>query len=225
MRINSCLKTIHSIRTFPLKSVRIHILLLFLFFTTFLAAQETLVVGQVVNSSDKTPIPGVNISFKNSQVTAQTNEEGYFVIRTTGRQNTLVFSCVGYKKLEIKVKPGEGAGVQIEMNEEDTLLREAFIIPGVNPAIDLMRKVRLAKKRNDVSRQKGFNAQSTEQILVLLSKINQRSLSKRIFDQLKKGDLSHTDSALVLPLYMTENKYRLTESEKKLLSKNVFSSP
>ncbi|MDP4239274.1 MAG: DUF5686 family protein, partial [Bacteroidota bacterium] len=47
----------------------------------------------------------------------------------------------------------------------------------------------------------------------------------RIFDQLKKGDLSHTDSALVLPLYMTENKYRLTESEKKLLSKNVFSSP
>lgn len=155
----------------------------------------------------------------------QTNEEGYFLIRYSGKESVLIFSSVGYKKKEIKIKPGQSVGMQVEMTEENTLLQEAFAIPGINPAIDLMKKVRMMRKINDVSRQTGFKAQSTEQNLVLLSKINQRSLSKRIFDQLKKGNISNADSSLILPLYMAESKFLLTSTDKKELSKNIFSSP
>ncbi len=200
-------------------------LITLLFASGFVSAQETVVVGQVLNIVDKAPISSVNIYFKNSPRVVQTNEEGYFLIRYTGKESTLIFSSVGYKKQELKIKPGQSVGVQVEMREENTLLREALVIPGVNPAIDLMKKVRLLKKENDVSRQKGFNAESTEQNLVLLSKINQRTLSKRIFNQLKKGNISNKDSSLVIPLYMAENKYQLTNIDKKQVSKNIYSSP
>lgn len=190
-----------------------------------LSAQETTVVGQVLNIADKSPLTQVNIYFKNTEKAFQTDDEGYFLIRYTGKESVLIFSSVGFKKKEIRIKPGQSVGVQVEMEEESTLLQEAFIIPGVNPAIDLMKKVRFMRKANDISRKTGFKAQSTEQNLVLLSKINQRSLNKRLFDQLKKGNISKADSSLILPLYMAETKFRLTSTDKKELSKNIFSSP
>ena len=198
---------------------------MFLLFTYGVNAQETLVVGQVLSSTDQSPLPGVNISFKNSQTSAQSNEEGYFMIRTMEKQSTLVFTSIGYKRHEIKIKPGKSVGIQVEMDEDNTLLREIFVIPGSNPAIEMMKKVRLLKRVNDISLHKGFKTLSTEQNLVLLSKINQRSMNKRIFDQLKKGKLSGTDSSMVIPLYMVEKKYQITSTEKKQLSTKTFSSP
>jgi len=205
------------------KTVFINILLLL--FTQSITAQETVVVGQVLNSSDQSPIPSVSISFKNTQLSTQANEDGYFLIRTNGKQTTLVFSSIGYKSKEIRIKPGQSVGMQVVLEEENTLLQEVFVIPGSNPAIDILKKVKLLKKTNDISRQTGFEAQSTEQNLVLLSKVNQRSISKQIFEQLKKGQISGTDSSLVIPLYMTEKKYQITSTDKKQLSNKTFSSP
>jgi len=196
-----------------------------LFVSASLFAEETVAVGQVLNSVDNTPIPSVNIYFKNTSIAVQSNEEGYFLIRTTGKETTLVFSSIGYKQREIKLKSGQSVGLEIKMDEENTLLQEVFIIPGANPAMQWMKKVRLLKNVNDLSKQAGFSAKSTEQNMVLLSKISQRGINKRLFDQLKKGNLSNTDSLLVIPLYMAENKYQLTDTDKKQLSKNIFSSP
>ena len=200
-------------------------LITMLFASSFSSAQETLVVGQVVNIATKRPIPWVNIQLKNTDKVVQSNEDGYFLIRHTGKESRLIFSSIGYKKRELKIVPGQSIGTQVEMEEENTLLQEAFVIPGVNPAHDLMRKVRWMRRSNDISRQPGYNVQSTEQNLVLLSKINHRSVNKKIFDQLKQGNISNTDSSLVVPLYMVESKYQVTNTDKKQLSRNIFSSP
>jgi len=225
MNRNYSKNTNPKIRTFEFKNVFITLLLLLLVLTCGIHAQETLVVGQVLSGTDQSPLPYVNISFKNSQTGVQSNEEGYFMIRSTEKQNTLVFTSVGFKKHEIRIKPGKSVGLQVELDEENTLLREVFVIPGSNPAIEMLKKVRLLRKVNDISLHKGFKTLSTEQNLVLLSKINQRSMNKRIFDQLKKGKLTGTDSSMVIPLYMAEKKYQITSTEKKQLSTKIFSSP
>ncbi len=201
------------------------LLIILLFVSSFAKAEETIVVGQILNKADKSPISQVNISFKNSDKVTQSNEEGYFMIRYSGKESQLNFSSIGFKKAKIRVKPGQSVGIQIELEEENTLLQEAFIIPGANPALELMKKVRLMRKVNDSSQHQNFSAESTEQNLVLLSKINQRTISKQIFDQFKMGNLSKTDSSLVLPLYMAETKFRLTSKQKQEISKNIFSSP
>lgn len=189
-----------------------------------LYAQETVVVGQVLNSLDKTPVPDVNIFFRNSQTGVKSNDEGYFMIRTTRNDAVLVFSSIGYKPREIKIKPGQSVGVNVELHEENTLLKEVFVVPGTNPALDLMRKVRLMKKGNDVTKHSTFTAQSSVQKVILLSRVNERLSNKRLFEQLKKGSLSQSDSMLILPLFMDENKYQIRADERKRLSTNLFSS-
>lgn len=191
---------------------------------SMLLAQETLAVGQVVNIADKSPVENVNVYFKNTNTGVKTNAEGYFMLRTTGNETTLVFSCVGYVRKEIKLKIGQSIGMQVELREENTMLQEVFIVPGANPALELMRRVRLAKSHNDLSSQAEYSSQRTEQNLVLLSKLNQRSINKRIYEQLTKGALSSNDSLLTIPLYMDENTYELTALGKKLIAANKFSS-
>ena len=198
--------------------------LLLMVATGLLNAQETLAVGQVLNALDKSPIPDVNIFFKNTDIGVKSNEEGYFMVRTQGKETTVVFSCVGYRRKEMKLKLGQSVGVQVELQEENNQLEEVFVVPGSNPAMDLMKRVRLQKKVNDVTRNPSFSSKRSEQNLVLLGKINQRSVNKRIFEQLSKGAVSQIDSSLTLPLYMAENRYILSSGAKKEETKNIFSS-
>jgi len=182
-------------------------------------------VGQILNRADKSPIAAVNIFFKNTEIGVQSNEEGYFKISTSGKETTLVFTSIGYKDHEIKLKQGQAVGVEVQLDEDNTLLQEVFVTPGSNPALDWIKKIRLTKNANDLSRQARFKAKSKEQNLVLLSKFNQRSLNKKIYEQLKKGTLNQADTSLVLPLYMSENTYQLVGNDRQLLHKDIFSSP
>ena len=120
---------------------------LLLFFVLSLSAQETIVVGQVFNKYDRTPLESVSIFFKGSNVHTQTNEEGYFQIRNQGNESVLVFSLIGYVKEEIKVKPGESVGLEMLLEEKENMLGELFVKPGANPANDLMKNVRENRKK------------------------------------------------------------------------------
>ncbi len=200
------------------------ILLTEVLFVAGLQAQETIVVGQVIDKYDKHPLSSVSIYFKGTSVGTTSNEEGYFLLRHTGKENILVFSAIGYKKTEIKIKPGSNIGLTVEMEESNTLLQEVFVLPGANPALDLMRKVRLLRKVNDETKLPHYEVLATEQNAIFLSRSQHRSISKQIFLQLQEGNLLSSDSSLLVPLYMDEIKYQLTSTAKTELSKKIFSS-
>ncbi len=188
-----------------------------------LSAQETIVIGQVLDES-RNPLSGVSVFFKNTKAHIQTNDEGYFLIRYSGTENKLMFSCIGYKTQETRIKQGQSLGVEIILQEEITWLPEVFVLPGSNPAIDLIKKVRLAKHSNDLSKHPDYKATSKEETLVFLSKNNQRGINKRIWESLKSGNLLSSDSSMLIPLYMSEKLFQITSSNRSELSNNTFSS-
>lgn len=203
---------------------RIFYFLVLIFAWTFPAmqiiAQETVVVGQVFNKTDRAPLESVSVYFKGTNIHTQTNEEGYFLIRGKGQEKVLVFSLIGFKKEEIKVTPGESLGIEVLLTEKDNMLGEVFVTPGANPANDLMKKVRDNRRKNNVR----ANLKSNEQNLVFLSKKDSRWENNRIFQQFKAGNISEIDSTLLVPLYMEESTYNLSDKSKTQLSKNTFNT-
>ena len=198
----------------------------FLFsFPFFLSAQETTVVGQIFDKHDKTPLSSINIFFKNTSIGTTSNDEGYFVIRSWETEQTLIFSSVGYKTKEIRVKLGEPAYLNVELEENNTILQDVFVYPGINPASEYLRKIRLMRKENDLMNYPDYAAESVEQDLILLSRHNNRQTNKKLYEQLQQGALSVSDSSLLVPLYMAENKYLITNKGRTELSKNIFSTP
>ena len=188
--------------------------------TAFAAGQETLLVGQVVDKYTQAPLASVDIYFKNTNIAVKSNEEGYFLIRTQGAQTTVVFSLLGYKREQIKLKKGDSVGVQMELEEKNNYLMEVFVLPGANPADDLMKKVRARRKENNTSK----SLVSTEQSVVLLSKQDTRWANNKIFSQFRAGNLSANDSSLLVPLYMEQSEYAQSGNTKKQILKNTFNS-
>ena len=195
----------------------------FLFLSTGTLAQETVVVGQVLDKYDKSPISTVDIYFKNSNRAVQSNDDGYFLIRNNGPETTLIFTIVGYKPYELKLKRGDNVGVQIELEleEKKNILDEVLVLPGINPANDLMKKVRLMRKQNDVKLPGG----SVEQSAVFLTKNDTRWQNNKLWENLKTGNLSQSDSALLVPLYMDESEYNYKGETKQQKSKNTYNTP
>lgn len=189
-------------------------------FSLPIVAQETVVVGQVFNKDDRTPLQSVSVYFKGTNIHTQTNEEGYFLIRNQGDESVLIFSLVGFKKEKISLTPGESLGVEILLTEKDNMLGEVFVTPGANPANDLMKKVCDSRRKNNVQ----ANLKINEQNVVFLSKKDSRWENNRIFGQFKTGNMSSTDSTLLAPLYMEESSYSQTGKDKVQLSKNTFNT-
>ncbi|MBP1665007.1 MAG: hypothetical protein H6Q19_2147 [Bacteroidetes bacterium] len=203
--------------------IKKHIVFLCVLFLSALmqvAAQETVVVGQVIDKYDKSPIASVDIYFKDSNVAVQSNDEGYFLIRNKGSETTLIFTVIGYKPYELKLKRGENVGAQIELEEKTNILGEILIIPGVNPAIDLMKKVRQKRRQNDVK----VLFSTIDQSVVFLSKNDARWQNNKLFEQLKSGNLSENDSVLMVPIYMVESEYDAKGLVKRQKNKKTYNT-
>lgn len=189
-----------------------------------LRAQETLAVGQVVDAQSLLPIPNVNIVFKNTETGVKSTDDGYFMLRTMGNETTLVFSCIGYQTKEYKLKKGQSVGMQVELREQVTDLTEVLVLPGTNPAMELMKRIRAAKKANNIRVSKEYAAQLKEEQLVLLTGVSPRSVSKKIFAQLMQGAVQIKDSSLTLPVYISEKTYRICQNEKSDIRINTINA-
>ena len=87
-----------------MKSLRLPKLLLSLLFISssfFAGAQERTVSGKVLDQQANTPLEGVSVKVKNSQVATTTNAAGEFRIKVPSAGSILVFSYIGFGAYEI----------------------------------------------------------------------------------------------------------------------------
>lgn len=177
-----------------------------LFFATFLAAMdgETVVVGYVYSSMDKSPLPAVNIYFEGTQTGTQTDEEGFYILRNFGPENKIVFSSIGYRNQVITIRPGEPVSLTVNLREDIRALKELFVFPGVNPATLLIKKVREAASANDIHNT-SLTLQSQDEELILMP-AGKNYLSRR-FDKWISGLIDERDSSLFIPLYLAQERY------------------
>lgn len=178
---------------------------------------ETIIVGEIYDKQNNTPIENAHIYFKKTQIGATSNAEGFFMLRTQEHHSgVLIVSALGYKQQQYKISIGQYAGVQIELEEENTLLQDIFILPGSNPALPLIEKVRINRAQNDVRNQPQLVTNTTERTHLFISDISQKSLQRKVWKSLQAGSIQAEDSTWLIPLYTTEKKYQLQGDDKTL---------
>lgn len=90
----------------------------------FSFAQEKAVIGAVTSAQDGLPLPGVNIIVKGTSRGVQTDFDGNYSIRANIGE-TLVFSYVGMKSLEISIGTLSTINVSLEL---DNALDEVVVV-------------------------------------------------------------------------------------------------
>src|SRR3954447_7743543 len=75
--------------------------------------QKRTVSGKITDASGK-PIPFVNVTVKGTTVGTTSNSEGVYSITLPEKSNTLVFTFVGYRALEVNVENRTTADVKLQ---------------------------------------------------------------------------------------------------------------
>ena len=92
-------------------------------------------------------------------------------------------SAVGYHTERFKIEPHTQSGIDIALREKVGSLQEVFIVPGDNPALALMDKVRArraANKRAVATSQAGKTA-------LYVSDIQSKHLKRALWKSLQSG--------------------------------------
>ena len=101
------------------------LLIAFILISSFCYAQDVEITGTVNEAGTGLPIPGVNVSVKNSQTGTVSDIDGNFTINAPAG-STLVFSYIGFETVERTV---EGAGnITIALEESAKTLDEVVVI-------------------------------------------------------------------------------------------------
>ncbi|MBO7259291.1 MAG: carboxypeptidase-like regulatory domain-containing protein [Paludibacteraceae bacterium] len=204
--------------------------MLLLFFTCFftpLTAQETIVVGQVVDAQTGEGVMNANIYFAHSQIGVASNSEGYFLLRTSEQHpKQLLVSAIGYKKKKFVVTPGQSVGVQVSLEPDNALLPEIIAIPGANPAWELLENARLKANANNFRLHKDVTVRMDEHNALSVSQLSSRSLSRGLWKALNSGVILSADSSYFIPLYLSQKSVTIKgrEQEETLINAEGFLS-
>lgn len=88
-------------------------------------SQARTVRGTVTRTADNSPLPGVNILIKNTNLGAITNVDGEYVIEITSNDDVLVFSYVGFVTKEIVAGTQDVIDVALD---DDIALLDAVVV-------------------------------------------------------------------------------------------------
>lgn len=98
------------------------------------------ITGEVIDSADKLPIPGVNIYEKGTKNGQSTNFDGVYIIEVSNPNATLVFSYIGYETKEVQVN-GQSQ-LNVSLLQDTKKLDEVIVIGyGTSKKTDLTGSV------------------------------------------------------------------------------------
>lgn len=91
-----------------------------------------IVQGHVVDATNQSPLPGVNVMIKDAHVGTITDMNGKFVLQMPAHQQQLVFSSIGYNTAEINVLQQDS--LQIALAPDVQSLSEVVVM-GYSPRV------------------------------------------------------------------------------------------
>ena len=110
---------------------------------------DIVIIGQVMSAVDGSPLESAHVWFKDTDIGTTTNKDGFFMLRSPEPQHSVMVSVVGYRRRNIKLNYGKDEMLEIFLREDINLLDEIFVMPGENPAMEIVRELIAHKDENN----------------------------------------------------------------------------
>ncbi len=174
-----------------------------------LLAQEVTVTGKVTDASTGDPVPFVNVFFKGTSIGSTTDFDGYYRIKTTSPQDSLVASYIGYIKRMKYVGKAQSQQVNFQLEPDITKLEEVVFLAGENPAFEVLRRVVKNKSINDKRSLSAYEYQSYNKIEIDVDNISDKMKKKKIMQKITMvmdsiERVAGEDGKPVLPIFISE---------------------
>ncbi|HEY5510535.1 MAG TPA: DUF5686 family protein [Prolixibacteraceae bacterium] len=173
-----------------------------------LQAQKTVLSGKITEAKTGEPIPYATIVFKGTYIGTMSDLNGNFHLSTPTPTASVEISSIGFKKIEIPVKPSQTDNINIKLEEDMIMTGEVVVKPGENPAIPLFRKIIEHKKENNPAEFPSWHSKLYSKTEVDLKNVDRSLRTKKllksfdfVFDYI---DSLKTEGKAFLPVFFSE---------------------
>ena len=183
--------------------------LITLFLPCVAFAQYTL-RGKVFEADSKEPLPFVSVVMKGTNVGAQTDFDGNFVIHYSQPADSLMAVYVGYKKMSRAINRNlKEQEINFPLVTQGVALEEVVVNAGDNPAHRIIRNCVKNKERNNRNNLKAYEYEAYNKLEFDLNRIPKEMRNKKmlksiafVFDNV---DSTFSGEKPSLPFFMIEN--------------------
>ncbi len=189
--------------------ITIFLLLVHIFGNMGLRAEETILLGNVINAGTGEAIENASVYFQGTKIGTSTDQDGFFYLRVDVIEPVkLVVSAVGYSRQTFRITPGESAGIEVSLTERGDMLQEVVALSSDAGAALLMARLKGEGRRNYKRRQEvqeDIEDKADVSTRYFISDIRARQLKSRFWQNMQSGMVMTQDSSYLLPL--PENSY------------------
>jgi hypothetical protein len=206
-------------------------LLPFLLCSATLSAQSTMVTGTVTDANTKQPLSFVTVSFANTTIGINSNDQGKYTLRTSQKVFQVKATFVGYKPALLTIVPGKEQVINIHLFPEAKALEQVTIQAAKkekyrnkdNPAVELIRQVIDHKEQNRPEAYNYVEYKSYDKLQLSFINVSDKLAEKKFFRKYKfildNRDSTTLPGKTLLPMYLTEklsqNYYRKDPEKKR----------
>jgi len=177
---------------------------------------QTVITGIVTDATTRQPLPFVTVSFVNSTIGINTNDQGRYTLRTSGRYSQIKATYVGYKPVVVNINQGVEQAISIKMVPTAENLAQVDVVGAKrakytnkdNPAVELIRKVIEHKNQNRPEAYNYVEYKAYDKLQLSFQNVS-TTLADRKFFKKYKFLLDNRDTTMVpgkslLPVYLDE---------------------
>jgi hypothetical protein len=170
--------------------------------------QLTKIMGTVIDASTKDPVPFVNVYFPNSDIATTTDFDGKYALETKSPKDSLCAQYMGYIKQAKIVAKNKFQMIDFELKPLSYELSEVVILPGLNPAEVILKKVIQNKSLNNREDFDAFQYEAYNKVQIdannYSEKITHNVLLKPFSFVFENADTSTVNGKVYLPIFITE---------------------
>ena len=124
----------------------IKILSIIFVFNQVIPAQQFLISGKIFSAAGMQPLSFANIQVADTSLGASSNIEGNYEIKLPGGKYRLIASYIGFRTDTVEVILSSDKTINFILENAEIGLPEITIVPGENPALDIIRNA-IERKR------------------------------------------------------------------------------
>ncbi|WP_375448376.1 DUF5686 family protein [uncultured Fibrella sp.] len=196
-------------------------------------AQRT-VNGQVAETGSGAPVPFASVAVRGTAVGTSADDEGRFQLVLKQPADTLVVTAVGYQTTRVALDSAQTQPLTILLTPANQTLSEVVVRAGENPAFRILREVVAHRNQTDYRRAAAYEYEAYSQLTIGLNQLSEgfrrRGAVQKLLRPFEQAQLGRTtDSAFVLPVFVSETVSRLygrqqpTLTKERILKTNISS--
>ncbi len=185
--------------------------LLFFFTFNFYVFGQYTITGKIFASGNKEALPFVPVIIKGTNVGAQSDFDGNFVIKTNTHGDSLIASYVGYKRIAKAINKNlQTQVINIAMEDVGGLILEEVVVKaGENPAHRIVKNCIKRKSVNNRNSLEAFDYETYNKLEFDLNRIPKEMREKKILKPISfifnNVDSSNSGEKPSLPFFIVEN--------------------